>query len=366
MDDQPRVIHVDTLDEKEGRYPAPFDTEGLSWGKDLGRAAGSRTLGAWHERVPAGCRTSRLHAHRLEEELVYVLTGTPVLVWQAPGGSLQRTPLRAGSFVSLPAGTGLAHSIENPGPEEATLFVVGERRPGEQVVYPNDPDLEDRRRELGVPRRWVDAFGSHEDAVKVPARIETERLLLRGWDPCEIDEIVSIVDRNRAHLLPWMPWAAPDQPQGAEHYRDLVETWSRGFTGHGDMVYRVGRKDGRFVGGGGYHHRVGPGALELGYWVDQDLEGQGFVTEWVAAQTRVAFACGYDRVEIHHDLSNTRSSAVPERLGFKRDAVLRRRSTNADGILQDKVVWSLFANEQSDGVASARCRAWDWTGRRLL
>ena len=128
----PFVIHADEVPEEVGRYPAPFDAEALSAGRDLGRAAGSERLGVWRERLPPGRRTSRAHAHSREEEAVYVLSGAPVLRWAPLGGEFTETPLRAGSFVSFPAGTGIAHTVVNPGPGEVELLVLGERDPADR------------------------------------------------------------------------------------------------------------------------------------------------------------------------------------------------------------------------------------------
>ena len=43
------------------------------------------------------------------------------------------------------------------------------------------------------------------------------------------------------------------------------------------------------LGGMGLHTRVGPRAREIGYWIRKDAEGRGYVTEAVAALTRVGF-----------------------------------------------------------------------------
>lgn len=69
------IVHALDVPEEEGAYPAPFDGEKLSFGRNLGKAAGTERLGLWQERLPPGRRTSFTHAHSHEEELVYVLQG---------------------------------------------------------------------------------------------------------------------------------------------------------------------------------------------------------------------------------------------------------------------------------------------------
>src|SRR4051794_9877759 len=41
-----------------------------------------------------------------------------------------------------------------------------------------------------------------------PYRIETERLVLRCWDPADSDALDEAVAESLDELRPWMPWAA--------------------------------------------------------------------------------------------------------------------------------------------------------------
>nr|MBP7632054.1 GNAT family N-acetyltransferase [Acidimicrobiales bacterium] len=75
---------------------------------------------------------------------------------------------------------------------------------------------------------------------------------------------------------------------------------------------------GMVVGGTGLHRRVGPGGLEVGYWVHAHHTRQGYATEIAHAVTEAAFTDpDIDRVEIHHDRANEASAAVPRALGFR-------------------------------------------------
>ncbi len=149
----PFVAHVDAIEEGEARYPAPFDTIALGRGRNLSEAAGAVKLGVWHDRLPPGHRTGFLHAHQVEEELVYVLSGTPTLLWALPGEGVVREPLRAGSFVAFAAGTGVFHAVENRGPDDAVLLVVGERRDEDGLAY-HDPTFADWYRKRRPTRVW--------------------------------------------------------------------------------------------------------------------------------------------------------------------------------------------------------------------
>ena len=59
--------------------------------------------------------------------------------------------------------------------------------------------------------------------------------------------------------------------------------------GH-DFAYGIFNLDeSKVLGGAGVHPRIGPEALEIGYWLHAEHVNQGLATETVAALTRVAF-----------------------------------------------------------------------------
>lgn len=68
--------------------------------------------------------------------------------------------------------------------------------------------------------------------------------------------------------------------------------------------------------------RVGPSALEIGYWVDVRYARRGIATEAAGLLVEAAFEQPETtRVEIHCDEANVASAGVPARLGFELDRV---------------------------------------------
>ena len=201
-----------------------------------------------------------------------------------------------------------------------------------------------------------------------PYAIRTERLLLRCWDPADAAGLKDAVDSSLDHLRPWMPWAW-DDPQPVEAKVALLRTFRGRFDLGQDFVYGVfARDDEEVVGGTGLHPRVGPGALEIGYWIRSSRIGRGYATELSAALTRVAFeVCGVDRVEIRVDPANAASLAVPRRLGYPQEARLARRLPARDGALRDAVVFTLFrAAYEGTPSAAAGVEAFDAAGVRVV
>lgn len=151
----PYVVHLDDVEEQVGTYPTPFDAEELTIYRDLGRAAGSKSIGFGYERLLPGRRSSFTHAHSEEEELVYVLAGACHVRVLEPGAEPREIPLRAGHTVSFPAGTGIAHTFVNHGTEECTLLVIGERKPGvDRWFYAEDAEYDAHFAATRPDRYW--------------------------------------------------------------------------------------------------------------------------------------------------------------------------------------------------------------------
>jgi RimJ/RimL family protein N-acetyltransferase len=199
-----------------------------------------------------------------------------------------------------------------------------------------------------------------------PYRIETERLVLRCWNPDDAPLLSEAVEASLDHLRPWMPWAA-EEPRSLDERIELLRSFRGRFDLGEDFTFGIFAPDERRVlGGTGLHTRVGEGALEIGYWIRADAAGQGLTTEATAALTRVAFSvCAVDRVEIRVEPANERSAAILRRLGFVEEATLRRRlPAGADEPPRDVTIYTLLADElPSSPCARAEFRAYDAAGR---
>jgi uncharacterized cupin superfamily protein len=111
----------------------------------LGDVFGLSNFGVNLVRLPPGAASSLRHAHRTQDELVYVLEGEPVLVTDAG-----ETKLRPGMCAGFRAGTGDAHHLVNRGGDVAVYLEIGDRSPGDAVTYPDD----DLVAEMGADGTW--------------------------------------------------------------------------------------------------------------------------------------------------------------------------------------------------------------------
>ena len=99
--------------------------------RNLGVAIGSVTTGLQHVEVSPGKESAPLHCHSLEEEIFVMLEGNGVLVLD----DKEETPVRPGSVVARPGGTGVAH-LFRAGEAGLTYLAYGTREPGDICYYP--------------------------------------------------------------------------------------------------------------------------------------------------------------------------------------------------------------------------------------
>jgi RimJ/RimL family protein N-acetyltransferase len=199
-------------------------------------------------------------------------------------------------------------------------------------------------------------------------RIETERLVLRRWQPADAPLLKEAVEASLEHLRPWMPWAN-EEDTDLDSRVELLREFRAKFDLGQDFVYGIFERDeSRVLGGTGLHPRSGPDMREIGYWIHVDHIGRGLATEASAALTKVAVVVdGVSRVEIRCDPENARSAAVPAKLGFTHDATLRRAGVGGDGSARDTMVWTLLPEEYAASpAAAAEIAAFDAIGRRLI
>jgi RimJ/RimL family protein N-acetyltransferase len=177
-----------------------------------------------------------------------------------------------------------------------------------------------------------------------PYRIETERLVVRCYDPEDAALLKEAVDSSIEHLRPWMPWARLE-PQTLDEKVELL----RGFRSRFD--------------------RGGEGSLEIGYFIRADSIGQGLATEVTAVLARVGIEkCGVERIDVQVEPANERSLRIPRKLGFTQEAVLRRRLDPQEngGPRRDSVLFTLLADELAGSpCAGYEYRAFDALGREL-
>ena len=182
-------------------------------------------------------------------------------------------------------------------------------------------------------------------------RIESARLLIRCWRPEDAPLLKDAIDSSLGELQQWVPWAM-HEPSSAGAIANRLQSMRQHFIENEDWAFGLFERDEtKVVGGAGLHARGSTDHLELGYWLRTGVTGQGLATEAAAALCRAAFACTpVERVEIHCDAENNRSTAVARRLGFVRNREFRQEALTARGSHRRTLVWTL---QRSAGAIGA-------------
>lgn len=154
----------------------------------------------------------------------------------------------------------------------------------------------------------------------VPERIAIDEFQLRRYAREDVEALHEAIKAGYAEIHLWMPWCVA--PIKIEDQREFVEeTFTRWAAGEA-FNFGIFDAEERLIGAVSLMDRVGPGGLEIGYWLRTDATGRGVITRAVARLTGLALGLpGIERVEIHCDEANLRSAAVPRRLGFRLDRI---------------------------------------------
>lgn len=155
--------------------------------------------------------------------------------------------------------------------------------------------------------------------------------------------ILDLVNNNRQHLRVWLPWVDAMQTVDDFHaYITRCKTQAEEGTDYGYEIFLGDAMVGR-IGIHYIHHHNRFGAI--GYWLGEEHSGKGIITKACAALIRHCFSSlQLNRVEIKCAVDNTKSAAIPGRLGFTKEGILRQAEL-VNGRFHDLYLFSLLKSE---------------------
>ncbi|WP_045744288.1 GNAT family N-acetyltransferase [Actinoplanes rectilineatus] len=166
---------------------------------------------------------------------------------------------------------------------------------------------------------------------------------LRPLEPWNAVEFLEHMDRARATVDPWIPWASvstdlPSATATLQRYADKRAADTGGLFG----IWL----DGTLVGGTMFtSFDTGSGNCEVGCWLEPAGTGRGLIT--TAVRVLIDWAIrerGMHRVEWLCDPDNTASANVARRLGMTAEG-RKRESYPWQGRRRDTEIWALLAPE---------------------
>ncbi|MFZ0544786.1 MAG: GNAT family N-acetyltransferase [Candidatus Promineifilaceae bacterium] len=161
--------------------------------------------------------------------------------------------------------------------------------------------------------------------------------------PGDGPELNAAILESWDRLTEWMPWATGEKPTVEESEANVREAYAR-FLARKDLRLSLFLKGTETLVGGSGLHRMDwkVPRFEIGYWVRTRFAGRGYITEAVAGITDFAIReLGAKRIEIRCDALNVRSAAVPRRLNFELEGILRNEDRHhLTGELRDTMIFA--------------------------
>ncbi len=157
------------------------------------------------------------------------------------------------------------------------------------------------------------------------------------------DELFRLTDQNREFLKQWLPWLDTVlRPSDTLAFIELqLDRFGKGEAMHQSLFYHD-----RIAGVLGFNliDQVN-GIGRVGYWLGEEFTGKGLMTTAVRDLIHQGFSnWQLQRIEIRCAVNNHKSRAIPERLGFRQEGILRRAEKVYESY-NDHAVYGLLKEE---------------------
>ncbi len=174
----------------------------------------------------------------------------------------------------------------------------------------------------------------------MPLQIVDDNITLRELVEEDAAPLFQLADSNRAYLRAWLPWL--DQNKSVDS--------TLAFIHHNQQLSKSGnaaqfgiwyRSELAGVIGFNFIDKTNRYAY-IGYWLGEKFQGHGIMTKACAKLVEEALVTRkLNRVEIFCAVENKKSRAIPERLGFTMEGVMRQKEFIYDHY-KDLVIYGLL------------------------
>jgi RimJ/RimL family protein N-acetyltransferase/Flp pilus assembly protein TadD len=181
---------------------------------------------------------------------------------------------------------------------------------------------------------------------QMPCLQVNQRIELRLINRCHAAELFALIECNREYLRRWHPWV--DHLHSANDAEKMISAWqqqherNRGFC--------AGIWFDEKLCGTINHVNVdwSNRSAALSYWLDAAHQGQGIMTTCCRAMVAHGFkAWKLNRITVECATDNVRSRAIPERLGFKLEGIIRGAEWLHDHHADHAIYGLLHSDSQS-------------------
>lgn len=173
--------------------------------------------------------------------------------------------------------------------------------------------------------------------------IINQKIDMRLLEIRQAEQLFLLVESNREHLRRWLPWL--DNTKSVEEIKSFIKRSLEKFSSDNGCHAGIWYED-NLAGVIGIHEINWPNkCASFGYWLGEKFQGKGIMTRACEALINHSFSdLGLNRIEIRCAEENFKSKAIPERLGFTKEGIIRDAEWLYDHYL-NYVVYGLLARE---------------------
>lgn len=155
--------------------------------------------------------------------------------------------------------------------------------------------------------------------------------------------IFEMVDANRAHLRPWLPFV--DRMQTVEFADNFVKGCIQRNKDGKEYAFVIVEKE-KTIGRIGIYKIDGQNKIgEIGYWIVEGFQGKGIITKSCQAIIDFCFSdLQLNRIEIKCGTENFKSKTIPEKLNFTKEGIIRQGELLYDTFI-DLNLYSLLKSD---------------------
>ena len=181
--------------------------------------------------------------------------------------------------------------------------------------------------------------------LEFPVSFETERLVIASYVRGDGKEFFQLLQANYRYLQEELNEIKTIKSiEDAEEYvRFKHISW---LSRERFVPKLIERASGRMIGQLWIEPRWDRMIFEIGYFIEEKSQGNGYVTEAVQKIIGILFSeLKANKLEIHTKATNLKSIRIAERCGFTKEAYLRERSRTNSGEIVDLLIFGLLRSE---------------------
>jgi ribosomal-protein-serine acetyltransferase len=156
-------------------------------------------------------------------------------------------------------------------------------------------------------------------------------------------DVFNEIEKNRGYLSEWFPWV--EKTKSVDDTKNFINFELQRFAHNNGFSAGIFYKN-KYIGNISIHDvNWNSKMTSIGYWLSSDYQGLGIMTTSCKEILNHGFEnMGLNKIEIRARTDNARSIAIPVRLGFKEEGVLRQVDFN-NNRYYDHVVFGMLKNE---------------------